>query len=264
MDKDQVEELAPRGSLFHNFRSIGAVVQSFRWTPQLSRADHPRQRVAQNPDMFFETAITFIDVLSVAHSTPVLPIAAFANCIIRTASLLLGRPHGSRSYTEIRSAQAFDGLESCPELTPDALSQSRQALSGEGRGQFKNFVPVLARLCEALATRGRFAAKSRFVPLAVALEQMYDIRSNKSSRKLQNRVSEYLGTDSDSCERLKESARKFYDERSASVHNRKKQTTPEKNQEAFDAGFDIAKRTFFKMSKEGPPEDWGKLQMRNG
>ncbi len=220
LDKKQVEKLAPPGSLFHNFRSIGAVVQPFRWNTQLSKANHPRQSAAQNPNLFFNSAIMFIDVLSLAHSTPAIPIAAFANCINRSASLLLSRKHGSSGYSNIRSAQGFREVELCPALTPDALSRARAALSGKGRRQFGSFASVLAKLSESLATQGRFAAKSRFVPLAIALEQMCDIRKDGSSRKLQNRVSAYLGTDPESCERLKESVRRFYDERSASVHNR--------------------------------------------
>ena len=260
LDKNQVEKLAPPGAMFHDFRSVGAVVQSFRWDPQLCRTRHSKQPVLRNPSLFFNASITFVDVLSVAHSTPVIPIATFANCTNRSESLLLGRTQESRSYSNVRSAQAFDGFEVCPRLTAEAVNLAREVLSTEGRRQFRNYVPVLARLCEALATQGPFAATTRFVPLAVALEQMYDIRKNDSSRKLQDRVSMLLGIDSHSREMLKRNVKKFYDERSASVHNRQEKTTQRKNQEAFDAGFDIAKRTFFKLLKEGSPVDWGRMQ----
>ena len=259
LDESQVEELAPPKSRFSEFRSVGAVVQSFRWKPQLRRTGQPLRTALPSPRAFVQAAVTLIDILSVAQSAPVLPLASFANRVHRSASLILGGAGNSGSHSIIRSAQAFDGLEECPALAPGDLCQARVAVANSGRGLFKNYVPVLARLTEALAKRGRFAHTDRFVPLAVALEQMYDIPKNDASRKLRDRVSKFLGTDARSREILEASVMKFYRERSASVHNRREKTTPRENQEAFAEGFDIARRTFFKLLESGPPENWGRI-----
>ena len=52
--------------------------------------------------------------------------------------------------------------------------------------------------------------------------------------------------------------KEFYKARSAIVHNRKK-VSWQRDCEAFDKGFDIARRTLFKLLYEGPPEDWDEL-----
>ena len=102
--------------------------------------------------------------------------------------------------------------------------------------------PVIAWLCEALEGDGRFAAELRFVHVAKALERMYDLPERAISCTLQNRVSGYLGSDSESRERLKQGVKAFYDERSASVHNRKGKPSPQRNLDAFAKGFDIAQK----------------------
>ena len=90
---------------------------------------------------------------------------------------------------------------------------------------------------------------------------MYDLPERGISRTLQNRVSGYLGTDSESRERLKQSVKAFYDERSASVHNRKGRPSEQRNRDAFAKGFDIARRTLFKLLDEGPPDNWDELEL---
>ena len=96
--------------------------------------------------------------------------------------------------------------------------------------------------------------------MAKALERMYDLPERAISRTLQNRVSGYLGSDSESRERLKQGVKAFYEERSASVHNRKGKPSPQRNRDAFAKGFDIARRTLFKLLDEGPPDNWGELE----
>lgn len=264
LDENQVDELAPSGSRFRGFKSIGAVIRTFRWNPQLRRTGESRQTVPLSSHNFFRAAITFIDILSVAHSIPIVPLAAFAKCINRSAALLLVRTSNLRSYSIVRSSGGFDGLEECPSLIPEALFKTKVALTARKGAHFKRFAVVLARLTEALSPQSRFATTDRFIPLAVALEIMYDIPKNNSSRKLRNRVSEFLGTDLESRETLEEHVRRFYDERSASVHNRLETTTAQEKQEAFELGFEIAKRTFFKILKKGRPDDWDRIEIENG
>ena len=63
-------------------------------------------------------------------------------------------------------------------------------------------------------------------------------------------------SDAPSQESVKESVQEFYDVRSDIVHNRLNRLTPGRVQAAFRDGFDIARRTLFKMLREGRPEDW--------
>lgn len=47
--------------------------------------------------------------------------------------------------------------------------------------------------------------------------------------------------------------------RSAIVHNRSAESTPFTNGAAFVTGFELARRSLFKMLREGVPDDWDSL-----
>ena len=86
---------------------------------------------------------------------------------------------------------------------------------------------------------------------------MYDLPERKISRELQNRASSYLGTDLESQERIQKDIKEFYNTRSNIAHSGSNNVSPQKRSEAFRKGFDIARRTLFKLLREGPPENWG-------
>ena len=119
--------------------------------------------------------------------------------------------------------------------------------------------PVVGRLAEALARNGPFAVADRVLDVAVALERMYVPGEGKISRKLRNRAARYLATDGSSQESIRESTRESYAVRSDIVHNRLNRLTPERVHAAFCNGFEIARRSVFKLLREGPPEDWNSL-----
>ena len=47
--------------------------------------------------------------------------------------------------------------------------------------------------------------------------------------------------------------------RSKIVHPAKKEMSAERRREAFTKGFDIARRTLFKLLREGAPGNWDEL-----
>ena len=71
-----------------------------------------------------------------------------------------------------------------------------------------------------------------------------------------SRVAWYLGTDEKGRSILKKSAKEVYDARSDIVHNRPDKASPHRNRAAFAKGFDIARRSLFKLLREGWPESW--------
>ena len=85
---------------------------------------------------------------------------------------------------------------------------------------------------------------------------MYDLPEGRLSRALRNRVSEFLGTDAESRDRIRESVKAFYDARSNIAHSRQDRMTPFTNGAAFVTGFDLARRSLFKLLREGPPVGW--------
>ena len=261
LDVSMVKELAPPGAVSHGWRSVGAVVRPFRWRPVFRRTGYEVVQEPDNPGPFFRQALTFLEVLAVAHAAPVLRLATLPHCIHRSAGRLLGGLNPGGSFSRGRSAQEFNGWDKCPDLAPEALAAASEAFADRKSERFGKMAPVIAWLCEALEGDGRFAAELRFVHVAKALERMYDLPEWAISRTLQNRVSGYLGSDSESRERLKQGVKAFYDERSASVHNRKGTPSPQRNRDAFAKGFDIARRTLFKLLDEGPPDNWDELKL---
>ncbi len=86
------------------------------------------------------------------------------------------------------------------------------------------------------------------------------MENGKISRKLRSRAANFLATDMERREKIRECVRKFYDVRSDIIHNRTDRLTERRIREAFFSGFDIAQRSLFKLLSEGPPEKWGDLE----
>ena len=259
VDEHLVNELAPPGAGFHGWRSLGAVVRPFRWQPTLSRTGYVRDQVPRNPGMFFREAVIFLDLLAVAHATPVLHLATMADCIVRSAGRLLGLADRKNSHNPGRSAQSFDGFDLCTEPVPAALDEAREAFKNRKNERYARVATDVSRLSEALVRDGRFPDENRFVKVAIALERMYDLSSRTISRELQNRTSSYLGTDLESQERIRKGIKEFYNTRSNIAHSGSSTVSPQKRSEAFDKGFDIARQTLFKLLREGPSENWGEV-----
>lgn len=256
VDKRLVDDLAPRTAVFDGWRSLGAVVRPFRWRPVFQQTGYLKDRVPRIPGSFFREALVYLDLLAVAHATPVPHLAFMTNRIDRSAGRLLGLADHKGSYRLGRSAQSFDELDHCPEPAPKALDEAREAHKNRSSERYARVAKTVSRLSDALVMDGRFSEEDRIVKVAIALEQMYDLPQGKISRELRNRASSYLGTDSASREGIRKCINEFYSARSSIVHSRSSNVPSQTNSEAFDKGFDIARRTLFKMLREGPPENW--------
>lgn len=260
VDESLVEELAPDGAGFHRWRSVGAVVRPFRWKPLFSRSGYEREAVLQNPRSFFRDARTFLDLLAVAHEAPVVPLAESSYCINRSTARLLGRDGHGPGASWQNPAKNIDGFNECPELELEPLAEAREAFDNRKSQQYSKVAPVVGRLAETLDPKGRFAAETRVVEIGTALERMYEIGKKKITRKLQDRISGYLGTDEESRERIKVKVKEFYDARSEIVHGRRDKMSPLRTDAAFFKGLNIAKQSVFKLLREGAPEDWDALK----
>ncbi len=261
VDQNMVEELALPGAGFHDWRSIGAVVRPFRWRPVFRRLDHWMDLALKSPESFFREAQMFLDLLAVAHTTPIVPLAQLYNCIDRSAGRLLGRERHSPSRYGSSPAHGFNGFEMCPMLASNALAEAKEAFENRKSERYRRMAPTVGRLAAALARNGRFADESRVVDVSIALEGMYDLPRNGISGKLRDRVSCFLGTDTENRERIKEDVKAFYNARSEIVHSRSDKVTSPRNDAAFVKGFDIARRSLFKLLREGTPEDWNALSV---
>ena len=256
VEQELVEELAPSGAGFHGWRSVGAVVRPFRWRPVFRRKGSVNEPMRHPPAPFFPEARTFLDLIAVSHAAPVLPLATISDCIDRSAARLLGRErHGPGMYQKWAAA-GFDGFADCPVLRPAALDEALEAFRNRQSARYQRMVPFVVRLAEALGRDGRFAMHDKVVDVAIALEGMYELPKWRKSRTLENRVSGFLGTDADDRQRVGESVRTLYDARSDIVHSGSGKVSPFRNGAAFVTGFDLARRSLFKLLREGIPDNW--------
>ena len=255
LDQEIVDKFAPSGAGFHGWWAVGAAVRPFRWRPELSRrAD--LNKPMRPPPPFFEKAAEFLDLLSVSHATCIAPLAALSNRIDGSAGRLLGQETQSPGFYQSWSAEGFSGFDECPEIRPEALAEAREAFRCRDSARYQRMAPIVTRLSEALARNGRLALHDKIVDVSIALEGMYELPRRGVTSALEERVSGFLGTDDDGRSKLGNSAKAFYDARSAIVHSRSGEASPFTNGAAFVTGFDLARQSLFKLLREGPPEDW--------
>ena len=259
VDEKLVQELAPAETEVRGWRSVGAIVRPFQWTPSFRMPGDLADAGSKPRGEFFKDAQTFLELIAVAHAAPVLRLAELPDCIHRSAGRLLAlERRGPGSYRSL-SAHGFDGLADRPRLAREALDEAREAFCNRTTGHHEAMAPIVSRLAEAQARSGRFAGDDMILDVAIALERMYRPEGGEIAHKMRTRVAWYLGTDAESRLRYMKAAKEFYDVRSMIVHAGKKPVSAERHLEAFATGFDIARRTLFKRLRAGPPGDWDEL-----
>ena len=266
IDKSLVEELAPPGSGFHDWRSVGAVVRPFRWKPEFYRTGYQREPELTNSEPFFQEAQTFLELLAVTHATPVLRLATLTDCINRSASRLLGLEHHNNGGVHRgRPARGFDGFDKWPELASEALAEAQEAFESRQGERYSRMAPIVGRLAEALARDGQFMSEDRILDVAISLERMYELDQGEVSFKLKTRAAYFLESDTEARLRVFKDVGEFYGARSKIVHNsRKKRGAAEGRGAAFKKGFDVARRSVIKLLRDGPPLDWNEMVVAGG
>ena len=256
VDQDVVHEYTPTGAGFHHWQSVGAIVRSFRWKPEFYPGGRLREGGLGSPEPFFREAQAFLELLTVAHETPVLFLAALGNRIHASAGRLLGQSTHSGSSQRGRSVEECDGFSQCPALDAQALADAKDAFRHRHSECHKRLVPIISRLAEARSRDRRFAGVDRILDVAIALEFMYPLKSRGISNQLQSRVSQLLGNDEESRNRYSENVKEFYQVRSKIIHSEFEKLTAHRTREAFAKGFEIARKTLFKLLREDLPKDW--------
>ena len=119
---------------------------------------------------------------------------------------------------------------------------------------------------EALARSNRYAAEDKIVDVAVALERMYEPENSELNFKLKIRAACFLEADTERRKQVFQEIDQFYKARSAIVHwrKRKRKRSVEKQDKAFEMGFELARRTLIKLLRDGRPEDWNDVVLKQG
>ena len=258
VDRSFVEELAPPGSGFHRWRSVGAVVRPFQWKPAFSRAGYEREPALTNTEPFFREAQTVLELLAVMHATPVLRLATLPYCIDRSASRLLGLERHNGGSHRGHPAQGFNGFDKCPELASEALVEAQEAFENRQDERYGRVAPIVGRLAEALARDGRFQTDDKILDVAIALERLYENERDRGAigLKLGKRAARFLKTGTEDHERVLQDVQEFYHVRGAIVHKRKQPPSVEEKEKAFTQGFKVARRSVVKVLRDGPPPNW--------
>jgi len=118
-----------------------------------------------------------------------------------------------------RAAAGFGGSAECPVLKPAAFDEAREAYRDRGSASFRSMAPLVTRLAEALSRDGRVAMHDKVVDFVIALEGTYELPRWKKSRRLEKRVSGFLGTDAEDRRRIAERVANLYEARSEIVHS---------------------------------------------
>ena len=262
VEQEFVKELAPRGAGFHEWRGVGAVIAPFRWRPVFRRRGSVNEPPRSPPERFLPDAGTFLDLLAVNHEAPVLPLASISGCIDRMAGRLFGVGSQGPGFYQKWAADGLDGYDECPVLRPAAFQEAREAFRDRASARFQRLAPIVGQLAVALGRDGRLARNDKVVDVAIALEGMYELPRWKKQRRLEGRVSGFLGADTEEGPRIKENIRMLYETRSDIVHGGSGEVSPLRKDAAFVAGFELARRSLFKLLSEGVPDNWDEVAVQ--
>ena len=257
--RELVEELAPSGAGFHQWRSVGAVVRPFRWRPMFRRSGSINEPTRLVSERFFSEARILLDLIAVSHESAVAPLATMHNCIDRSAARFLGQSVYGTGANQKWATVGIDGFAECPMLGSAEFGEAKEAFRSRQSARFQAIAPFVVRLAEALRRGGRFAVQDKVVDVAIALEGMYELPKRNKSRKLEGRVSAFLGIDAEDRRQIRESVRRLYKARSAVVHSGKGETWPFRMEAAFVKGFGLARRSLFKLLRGDAPGNWDSM-----
>ena len=238
---------------------MGAVIRPFRWRPVFRRSASVNEPMRHPPGPFVPEARRFLDLLAVSHAAPVASLASISDCIDRSAARLLGVGSRGPGMYQKWAADGFDGYSECPVPRPAALAEAREAFGNRERARYRSMASFVVRLAEALGRDGRSAMHDKVVDVAIALEGMYELPRWKKLRKLEARVAGLFGTDAEDRKRARESIRMMYGARSEIIHSGSGEASPFRNGAAFVRGFDLARRSLFKLLRDGIPESWDEV-----
>ncbi len=251
LDREWVRDFVPDEMDRRDWRQIGAVVRPFRWRPALRRKPDFREEPPSRPTRFSDDALTFLELLSVANQTPVLPFALIHGCVHRSACGLLGLAHGHGGLQPIgQVGRRHDPFRAPPQLQTSAINLAKQAYDNRKGEEFERLEPIIHRLSEALARVGRFSANDRVLDVSQSLELVFKPKGAGISRQLQNGMADLLGFDEPHKDEIRAAIKQFYDVRSAIVHgatDARRKRHLEGRQKAFISGFNLTQQALFKM-----------------
>ena len=266
-DAGMLEKMAPEAARYRGANFFSAVVKPFRWKPGFNDGDIGPIPDGARVGSFFEDAGALIELLALFHAAPVVRLASVGWRLHRTACRLLGIVDVHRSCGGSPSSYAVCWPESPVAAKREAIDAAVRAFADVNGERFGNCAPVISRLAEALARSGQYAVDDKILDVAIALERMYELDQGEISFKLKTRAACFLETETKARLRVFKDVEELYEARSGIVHPRgrkgkkrkAKEVVERERREAFDKGFDVARRSVVKLLKKGPPPSWNEM-----
>lgn len=254
VNKGVLEDVAPEFAQGFGHVVVGAMLCPVPWKLTLGPDAEERDLQLDWGGSFHEDARMFIQLLAVAHGVPVVPLMEIDYCVHGTALHLLGHSHYHSSTTPTAWQLSVARLRRPSELNDEAFGEAREIFLALDDSRLGDLGPVVARLSQALARAGQYAATDSILDLAIVLEQMYR-QGWTGSQTLAARAAWFLGSDGNTRRRVFDDVRQFYKTRSDIIHA-KNTPSAKRAKDAFNSGFHVARRSLFKLLRQGPPSDW--------
>lgn len=258
-----VEEVALRTSAPRN--SLSAIVKPFNWQPKFRPSSQDEIHLDTDwGNSFVQDSERLCALLAISHAAPIVHVATIFYCVHPVASRLLGQRNRHRSHISSRYVHSFDSSSIPRDSRSDATEEAISLFKTRNSRNFEKLEPITPRLATSVTRQGRFALEDRILDVAMALERMYELDQGEVSYKLKTRAACYLESTTEARNRVFKEVNELYDLRSAVVHgSEKKRGTLGEEESTFEAGFEIARRTLFKLMREGPPSDWNQIVIAN-
>ena len=193
VDEEVLKYMTPDVVRFRDWRLVGAVVKPFRWSPVFRREGDLRETDADPPGPFAQDALEFLELAGGIAPGADRLFGSGAR-VSQPVRLPLARARTqSRRVQWGRPVHRFDPFAEPPAPRTEAVAEARTAYGERKSGRYAKLAPVVARLAEALAREGRFAAEDRILDVAIALERMYELSGGEISHKMRTRASWFLG-----------------------------------------------------------------------
>ena len=248
-------------------KPVGAVVWEAKWGPVFVPADNDMERDwPERPETFRDDALMLLDILAVTHESAVVSPGWTTQGVERQVEHLVGRnPFSSWMLGAQNRIDDFRIGASSPSVSMDKLTECAELFSRLSNDDLR-LRSALSRLAASLSRSGALAAFDSIVDVAIALEILYQAGAEQTYR-YGTRAAYFLEETTQGRKDVFDAVKKLYDTRSSIVHGRRRRDDDQSLQDAFQRGFDIARRTLSKLVVEGGPSessDWDDLVIAGG
>lgn len=248
-------------------KPVGAVVCEAKWGPVFVPADNDLEGDwPERPETFRDDALMLVDILAVTHESTAVSSGLTTRGVEGQVEHLVGR--GLFSSWRFGGQNRTEDLRigtSSPSVSMDRLPECAELFSKMPKDDLR-LRSALSRLAASLARSGPLAAFDSIVDVVIALEILYQAGAEQTYR-YSTRAAYFLEETTQGRKEVFESVRKLYSARSSIVHGRPRSGDDQSLKEAFQQGFDLARRTLFKLVLKGGPLEssgWDDLVIAGG